>query len=248
MSSAKAHILQPVKLVQDDPDGFRRVLHDLRNAFQVIGTCVDFFYTDGDQAHEDDFTMFRQARDRFNLLSEKLLSRRKQEGACHCHVKIDSVVIEAIHLCRDRLRPDIRIMVEQSLPAVSPCWDEPLFLRAIANLIRNSIEAIGDGPGTIQVSYEVNEAASSDYVARSSLVMIKGNKLRVLTLRVQDSGPGFPEECVQLAGVQGFSTKERGSGFGLLVVQEFLASCHGDLRIISEPGGGTCVELLLPLP
>jgi CheY-like chemotaxis protein len=46
-----------------------------------------------------------------------------------------------------------------------------------------------------------------------------------------------------------FSTKDvAGAGLGLTVAQAFVCQSGGDLRIASEPGRGTQVELMLPLP
>lgn len=55
-----------------------------------------------------------------------------------------------------------------------------------------------------------------------------------LTLRVSDDGNGF-------------DPAQRGSGFGLIGMRERAELVGGDLRVESQPGGGTVVTLVLPV-
>lgn len=70
-------------------------------------------------------------------------------------------------------------------------------------------------------------------------------------IRVEDTGVGMSEEVrgrlfdarnrQSAPGTQ----REKGSGLGLLLVQEYLEKLGGSLHIRSEPGRGTCVEVVL---
>lgn len=59
----------------------------------------------------------------------------------------------------------------------------------------------------------------------------------VLTVRVEDSGPGF-----------NLADYGRGSALGIISMQERALALNGTLVIHSEPGRGTTVKLNLPLP
>lgn len=70
---------------------------------------------------------------------------------------------------------------------------------------------------------------------------------RRVRLTVEDAGCGMTS--VQLERLQcGNRAPARGShGIGFRVVQELVASSNGDLRVLSTPGQGTCVQIELPV-
>jgi len=110
---------------------------------------------------------------------------------------------------------------------------------ALINLIINARDAMPGG-GSIVVTGEnrtlgtVNEAglAGGDYVL----------------LTVADDGAGIPSELIDQVLEPFFTTKEmgKGTGLGLSMVYGFAQQSGGTLRIDSEVGTGTRVEVWLP--
>src|SRR4029077_14056922 len=94
------------------------------------------------------------------------------------------------------------------------------------NLVKNALEASG-GTGEIAIATRLD--------ARFHIRRGTGRE-RSLSVLVEDSGPGIPEEHQAQLFSPFFSTKPRGSGLGLAV-------CH---RIISEHGGTIAHEPRLP--
>jgi len=70
----------------------------------------------------------------------------------------------------------------------------------------------------------------------------------MIAIAVTDSGVGMDEETLSRAIEPFFTTKTtgKGTGLGLSQVYGFATQSGGDVRIASEPGGGTTVTLLLP--
>jgi len=68
-------------------------------------------------------------------------------------------------------------------------------------------------------------------------------------LTVTDTGIGIPPEIMEKVCNPYFTTKEtgKGTGLGLSVVQGIVKSCNGEMRILSEAGQGTEVQVYLPL-
>ncbi|MCC7518833.1 MAG: PAS domain-containing protein [Verrucomicrobiae bacterium] len=94
------------------------------------------------------------------------------------------------------------------------------------NLIRNGLQAMTDG-GILRI--------------RTELV---GDRIAVT---VRDAGDGIPPELLQRLFEPYFTTKEEGSGLGLLIVQRVVREHGGLIEVSSEPGRGTTFRILLPI-
>lgn len=68
-----------------------------------------------------------------------------------------------------------------------------------------------------------------------------------LAVRVEDRGPGFAPELRARVGKSLFSAKAEGHGIGLYLSQGIIDRVGGKLRIQPRAGGGTTVEVQLPL-
>ncbi len=102
--------------------------------------------------------------------------------------------------------------------------------RALTNLVKNAVEAIGEGSGTVTLDAEP---------AR------RGTKSGV-SLVVRDTGPGMTEEVRQRLFEPYFTTKTEGTGLGLSIVERIVAEHDGALDVESEVGRGTTFRLWLP--
>lgn len=104
--------------------------------------------------------------------------------------------------------------------------NQEVLIGAILNLVNNAIEA-------------------SDRGASITLTVIQVEQL--LQIIVEDHGRGMSEE--QLSKVQeGFvTTKQHGTGLGLMVVKAIIRAHHGTFDIESQPGVGTKATITLPI-
>lgn len=68
----------------------------------------------------------------------------------------------------------------------------------------------------------------------------------MVTLKVQDSGAGFPEEAMKRAFDPFYTTRPRGSGLGLAVCRKIAEGCGGGISATNAVGGGAVITVLLP--
>ena len=98
-------------------------------------------------------------------------------------------------------------------------------LQIISNLLSNAFRWTPDG-GRVELALAQENGAVS--------------------VAVQDSGPGIPEDDVDRIFRPFWSRDGGGTGLGLAIARE-LASAHGGRILLdTEPGRGTCFKLLLP--
>jgi PAS domain S-box-containing protein len=110
---------------------------------------------------------------------------------------------------------------------------------ALLNLVVNARDAMADG-GVIRISAHPCE------VAEAHEGMAEG---RYVCLSVADSGIGMDAETLARATEPFFTTKGvgKGTGLGLPMIHGLAKQSGGDMRMRSEPGQGTTVELWLPV-
>jgi len=123
-------------------------------------------------------------------------------------------------------RRGIGVKLELPEPAVAVVTADRQWLnRALANLLQNSLAALGDGPGYIR------------FVVRESDGRI--------TLVIEDSGGGVPPDQLQDLFSPHFSTTAAGSGLGLALVHHVVTRCQG--RVEAENGRlGLRIRIELP--
>src|SRR5271165_360545 len=119
----------------------------------------------------------------------------------------------------------------------------PTHIRQIVmNLIINASEAIGDGPGVIELTTSpatVSEGEESDM----SSGLTRG---QYACLAVSDTGAGIAPEVQPRIFDPFFTTKPDGRGLGLAVTQAIVHRYGGRIQVRSVVGQGTRFEVLLP--
>jgi signal transduction histidine kinase len=109
----------------------------------------------------------------------------------------------------------VDIEVEPDPPPIR--GDRQWLRRAIASLLQNSLDALGDSPGTVTIRLEVI-----------------GD--RVL-LEVEDTGGGVPDERLPDLFSPHFSSTTAGTGLGLALVQRVVLRCHGSVSATNAAEG-----------
>lgn len=113
---------------------------------------------------------------------------------------------------------------------------------AVLNLVGNARDAMPSG-GTIRIETRNLRLSDTDLVETPELP--PGAYIRIA---VADTGLGMAPAVVARAFEPYYTTKEigKGTGLGLSQVYGFCKQSGGHARILSTPGNGTRIELLLP--
>jgi two-component system sporulation sensor kinase B len=97
--------------------------------------------------------------------------------------------------------------------------------QVLLNMIKNGVEAMPGG-GTLHIN-----------------VFRQDEKVRI---DIIDNGIGMTPDEVERLGTPFFSTKESGTGLGMMVCYQIIRSLGGHIHVKSEKGKGTSITLLLP--
>jgi signal transduction histidine kinase len=71
---------------------------------------------------------------------------------------------------------------------------------------------------------------------------------RVVRVAVIDNGPGVDPAVAKRIFMPFVTTRARGTGLGLALVQKIIVTHNGRVYVQPEPGGGTRFVVSLPLP
>lgn len=115
--------------------------------------------------------------------------------------------------------------LDPDLPLV--CCDEKQIKQVFINILQNAVEAMPDG-GTIRIEARLWDR---EHIA----------------VRIHDQGGGIPKERLKKIGEPFYSTKEKGTGLGMMISQKIVQEHGGRMNIDSTLHRGTTVEVILPL-
>ncbi len=109
--------------------------------------------------------------------------------------------------------------------------DERLVRRVFDNLFRNAAEAGREKGGRIQVQVRGRRVADGAF----------------LQVELEDNGPGIPEEELENLFVPFHTTRAKGTGLGLALVQRTMVDLGGSVEASRGGGGGALFRLRFPL-
>lgn len=136
------------------------------------------------------------------------------------------------------LFPDIKlaVQIEPSLRNITA--DRKKLFMAVNNIIKNACEAQKEGTISMYLSID----PTIKYINKK-----RGLALPMMKISVVDSGPGITEETLSKLFTPFFSTKNRGTGLGLVIAKEITEKHKGRIEVSSTPGSGTSFIIYIPL-
>ncbi len=204
------------------------VVHDIKNLVSQLSLLLGNFQRHRDKPEflDDMMETVGEAVGRMQRLIDRINAFKGEGGA----VGGDQIVSLAALLQAevgedDSALGDVLEVAERAADARVSA-DADRLRHVIAHLIANAREAAGAN-GEVTVSLDLDEP----YVV----------------LEVSDNGPGMDVDFIRTKLFKPFrSTKSSGLGVGAFQCRDFAREAGGDLRVISSPGSGTTMRLLLP--
>ncbi|MCA1029407.1 PAS domain S-box protein [Bacillus timonensis] len=204
------------------------IAHEIRNPMTALKGFIHLLQG----SVKEDFSMY------FNVITTELmriesiitefLVLAKPQAIKYQQVDLDKIMKDTIELLSPQAilsNVQVKSKFGANLPSI---YCEPNQLKQVfINILKNAIEVMPKG-GIVDVS-----------IARKD----RDNLLISLT----DQGGGIPKDKIKKLGEPFYTTKERGTGLGLMVSYKIIEEHKGNIVVESELGKGTTFYISLPI-
>jgi two-component system sensor kinase FixL len=179
--------------------------------------------------------------ERIEALMQKSIAQAERAGAVIQHLRrfitrgatehhreeIGGVIEDAAEIAligAGELGIGARIELARGLPPV--LIDKVQIQQVVINLVRNAVDALGQGGGLITIRATPRQGG--------------------VEIEVCDTGPGLDKEVAQRLFQPFLTTKHGGIGIGLSICRTIVEAHDGKIWASANPGGGTIFHLTLP--
>lgn len=158
-------------------------------------------------------------------------------------VKVSSIIRESLKLLKPTLQENIKIRKNLEAKSDIIMAESTQINQVIMNLCTNSIYAMSESGGVLEVGLTDVMLDSYDVACYTDLP--SGPYVK---LTVSDTGHGMTQEIVERIFEPFYTTKEKGegTGLGLSIVHGIVKNLRGVITVYSEPWVGTTFEILIP--
>ncbi|WP_034741203.1 PAS domain-containing sensor histidine kinase [Halalkalibacter wakoensis] len=204
------------------------IAHEIRNPLTSIKGFLQLIKSSPLQEVSSHYlTIMADEITRIEMITSELLVLAKPQAQYFQYEKIDKIIEDVVMLLSSQaLMNNVEVITDiEDLPEVK-CIGSQL-KQVFINLIKNSIEAMSDG-GSVTIS-------------------AKKHGSKTILIKVVDQGNGIPEQFLSKIGTPFYTTKEKGTGLGLMTSLKIIDSHNGKMEISSLPSKGTTIKIYLPL-
>lgn len=202
------------------------VAHEIRNPLTALKGFTQLLQTKYDD-HSHYFDIMAGEIDRINLIVNEFMTLAKPHFSQFNSGYIEPILQSVLSILETQailLNVEIKVKLEPELPAVF--CNENQLKQVFLNVIKNAIEAMHGG-GVVEISAVL--VTDSD-----------------ICIRIKDEGQGIPEELIARIGEPFVTTKENGTGLGLMISSRIIEAHNGTLHLFSKQNEGTTIEIRLP--
>lgn len=221
------------------------IAHDFNNLLTgVIGSLelMQRRRRSGDETNDERYiTAAVTSAQRAAALTQRLLAFSRRQTLDLKPLEVNPLVASLEDLLHRTTREDITVTTHLAAGLALVRMDANQLESAVINLAINARDAMPDG-GTITISTAAVHLTPEEGAAMD---LAEGD---YVTLTVADTGVGMTPEVLAKVFEPFYTTKPigQGTGLGLSMVYGYMRQANGGVRILSQPGKGTQVQLYMP--
>lgn len=209
------------------------VAHEIRNPLTVMKMvyhALNLNFPEDDPRNED-AELLGKKMDQLNTIVERILDFARHNEPKTETVNLNHLATNLYLLTRHKMKQhhiDFHVDLADKLPRIQA--DPGQIEQVLLNIALNAIDAMPNG-GKLHLSTSSRSSESGDHVV----------------IGFRDTGLGMDERKIKQTDGLLQSNKPKGSGLGLMVVNKIIEAHAGIVKLISKPGQGTQIEIILPL-
>jgi two-component system sporulation sensor kinase A len=200
--------------------------HEIRNPLTSLRGFLQLLQSDmkGKQHY---FEIMLSELDRINFIVSEFLVIAKPEVIQYKKSDLKDILQTVMALLDTQaVLCDVQLVLEFETDITELICSEMHLKQLFINLVKNAMEAI---PKDGQIKMTVS---------------LQGSDL--IRVRTEDNGCGIPEERLKQLGEPFYTTKEKGTGLGLMMCFKIVEAHKGTITIQSQLGEGTIIDVFLP--
>lgn len=203
------------------------VAHEIRNPLTAIKGFIQLLQS-RTKENRNYFVIMLSELERINYIVSEFMLLAKPAQVIHFEQKDIRKLIHNILSLLDTqaIMNNVQIQTEIDPDIQSIMCEENQLKQVFVNVIKNAIEAMPKG-GQL-------------------LIQVKHKNECNILIRFIDQGCGIPKESLPKLGEPFYSTKEKGTGLGLMMCYKIVEAHNGHMHIKSKPDKGTTIDVILP--
>ena len=211
----------------------RRLAHEIKNPLTPIRLAIQELRR---RAPDDDGRFRRLVDESTDMVEEEIGALTRLVDEFSQFAKLPEVMpvnvevrafLEDFLAAYNHFEPDARVTLHTPAGPAIAGIDRVLMRRVLHNLVTNAIQAAG--PGRAELSIRCAFAPN--------------NRIEI---RVEDNGPGVPDDAVPKVFEPYFTTKSSGTGLGLAIVKKIVLQHRGTIVLDRAQAGGAAFVITLP--
>jgi two-component system, sporulation sensor kinase A len=203
------------------------IAHEIRNPLTALKGFIQLLQAE-ESANDQYLRIMLSEIERITFITNELLLLAKPQALRYQRHDLLPLLQTVIKLLEPQANLK-NVTIQTRFPDATPCitCEEYQIKQVLINVVKNGMEAMPLG-GTLTVDVSTEDTAD-------------------VVIRIIDEGEGIPEEMIPKLGEPFYSTKEEGTGLGLMVSHKIIREHRGSIAIHSTVGKGSTVEIRLPM-
>lgn len=205
------------------------VAHEIRNPLTSIQGFLKLL-EEKDVPSKDYLSIMNDEIKRIDQIVGEFLVLAKPQAACFKKVKVCEIIDDVVCLLEthpSKGKDNIQIQLTYENPEIEIDCDMNQLKQVFINIAKNALEAMQKG-GNLQIR-------------------VLNQEDNQVLIQFIDQGIGIPEENIVRIGEPFYTTKEDGTGLGMMICYKIVENHHGKINIKSQVEKGTTVEIYFPI-
>ncbi|KAB2330334.1 PAS domain-containing sensor histidine kinase [Bacillus mesophilum] len=204
------------------------IAHEIRNPLTALKGFLQLMKASEGRIKDSYLEVMSSEMERIELITGELLLLAKPQAHQFKLENIEEIIQNVTTLLGSQAlmhNVEIKIVNDETIPPVR-CIANQL-KQVFINLIKNALESMQYG-GKVLINVQVKDD-------------------QTLFISIADEGEGIPEDLLRNIGLPFYTTKQKGTGLGMMTSLRIIEAHNGTMDITSTVGKGTVVSISLPL-